>query len=213
MGNTQFLTAKLAFSSYQERSYSFSNRPPIKSSTIVLDWDDTLMSTTYLLGKNKILNEDDIKEYKLLGEEVKKLLSLCKSTGTIIILTNSTKAWVFSTAKKYLFIEDSVFDDVLIFSTRERFCDRFPMTLWKSKAYVEIEHQINQSKSIICIGDSENDIEEGKKLKKKFPSLNVATVKFINKPSHPSELISEIKVVIKHFDTLLNSNYNMYIEQ
>ena len=46
MGTTQFLTAKLAFSSYQERSYSFSNRPPIKSSTIVLDWDDTLMSTT-----------------------------------------------------------------------------------------------------------------------------------------------------------------------
>ena len=188
-------------------------RPKTFNSLIILDWDDTLMSTTYLLGKNKILNEDDIKEYKLLGEEVKKLLSLCKSTGTIIILTNSTKAWVFSTAKKYLFIEDSVFDDVLIFSTRERFCDRFPMTLWKSKAYVEIEHQINQSKSIICIGDSENDIEEGKKLKKKFPSLNVATVKFINKPSHPSELISEIKVVIKHFDTLLNSNYNMYIEQ
>lgn len=87
------------------------------------------------------------------------------------------------------------------------------MTLWKSKAYVEIEHQIKQSKRIICIGDSENDIEEGKKLKKKFPSINVATVKFINKPSHPSELINEIKIVIKHFDTLLNSNYNMFIEK
>ena len=213
MGSTQFLTAKLAFSSYQERSYSFSNRTPNKASTIILDWDDTLMSTTYLLGKNKILNEEDIKVYKLLGEEVKKFITLCKSISKIIILTNSTRAWVFSTAKKYLFIEDSIFDDILIFSTRERFCNRFPMTLWKSKAYVEIEHQIKQSKSIICIGDSENDIEEGKKLKKKFPSLNVATVKFINKPSHPSELISEIKIVIKHFDTLLNSNYNMFIVQ
>ena len=87
------------------------------------------------------------------------------------------------------------------------------MMLWKNKAYLEIEHQIKQSKSIICIGDSENDIEEGKTLKKKFPSLNVATVKFINKPSDSSDLISEIHVVIKNFDTLLNSNYNMYIEQ
>ena len=78
MGSTQFLTAKLAFSSYQERSYSFSNRIPNKESTIILDWDDTLMSTTYLLGKNKILNEEDIKVYKLLGEEVKKFITLCK---------------------------------------------------------------------------------------------------------------------------------------
>ena len=36
------------------------------------------MSTTYLLGKNKILNEEDIKVYKLLGEEVKKFITLCK---------------------------------------------------------------------------------------------------------------------------------------
>ena len=71
MGYNQFLTAKLAFSSHQESSYSFSNRIPNKASTIILDWDDTLMSTTYLLGKNKILNEEDIKVYKLLGEEVK----------------------------------------------------------------------------------------------------------------------------------------------
>ena len=87
------------------------------------------------------------------------------------------------------------------------------MHLWKSKAYCEIDQQIKKSKSVLCIGDNVNDVEEGKKLKKKFPSLSVATVKFMSNPQNPADLINEIDQVINSIDKLICSNYNMYFEQ
>ena len=214
MGTSQFLTAKIAFGSMESpKNQVYSNRQVKEPNTFILDWDDTLMCTSFLLGKNKKLNGIEKEEVKKLGVKVKELLSLCKKLGHVLVITNSTKAWVFSTAEKYLNIPNEFFRDIYVFSTREKFSNRYPMHLWKSKAYCEIDQQIQKSKSVLCIGDNVNDVEEGKKLKKKFPSLSVATVKFMSNPQNPADLINEIDQVINNIDKLICSNYNMYFEQ
>lgn len=214
MGTSQFLSPKLAFSSMEpQKTHIYSNRQVKESNIIILDWDDTLMCTSFLLAKNKNFNEAEKEEVKKLGVKVKELLSLCKTFGHVLVITNSTRAWVFSTAEKYLKIEGEFFRDIYVFSTREKFAGRYPIHLWKSKAYCEIDQQIKKSKSVLCIGDNVNDVEEGKKLKKKFPSLSVATVKFMSTPQSPATIINEIDQLINNVDKLICSNYNMYFEK
>ena len=77
------------------------------------------MSTTYLLSKNKILNEEDKKQFQLLGEEVKELIALCKSISQIIILTNSTRTCVLSSSEKYLLINADFFKYNYILNQRK----------------------------------------------------------------------------------------------
>ena len=54
MGTSQFLTAKIAFGSMESpKNQVYSNRQVKEPNTFILDWDDTLMCTSFLLGKNK----------------------------------------------------------------------------------------------------------------------------------------------------------------
>ena len=116
------------------------------------------------------------------------------------------------TAENYLGISLLIFKDVFLYSTRERFKDQIPIELWKREAYKEIESKIKRCKCVICIGDSMNDIEEGKKIKQSFPEIKVATVKFMEKPNDPHDMINEIDSVMKNFQNLFNTDYNMYFE-
>ena len=213
MGSSQFLTAKLAFASDDDYSYSnvYSNRNQSKN-MVILDWDDTLMCTSFLLSRNKHLSSEEESLVFQLGKKVERFLSFLKSIGQVIIITNSTRAWVKKTAENYLGISLLIFKDVFLYSTRERFKDQIPIELWKREAYKEIESKIKRCKCVICIGDSMNDIEEAKKIKQSFPEIKVATVKFMEKPNDPHDMINEIDSVMKNFQNLFNTDYNMYFE-
>ena len=147
MGSSQFLTAKLAFASDDDYSYSnvYSNRNQSKN-MVILDWDDTLMCTSFLLSRNKHLSSDEESLVFQLGKKVERFLSFLKSIGQVIIITNSTRAWVKKTAENYLGISLLILKDVFLYSTRERFKDQIPIELWKREAYKEIESKIKKFK-------------------------------------------------------------------
>jgi hypothetical protein len=214
---TNFITAKIAFDEPSSKIKSFSQSNNISKKTnnniIILDWDDTLFSTSYFLLKNKKLTIEEQQLFFKLGECVSKFINLSKSFGKIFIITNSTKKWLFKTAYNYLKINENLLDEVNVISARENFNEEIvPKHMWKSLIFKQLYKYFELSDSIVCISDSINDINEGKKLKTIFKNNNISTIKFINKPS-PIQNIKEINLIIENLGKIINSNYNMILEE
>jgi hypothetical protein len=214
---TNFITAKIAFDEPSSKIKSFSQSNNISKKTnnniIILDWDDTLFSTSYFLLKNKKLTIEEQQLFFKLGECVSKFINLSKSFGKIFIITNSTKKWLYKTAYNYLKINENLLDEVNVISARENFNEEIvPKHMWKSLIFKQLYKYFELSDSIVCISDSINDINEGKKLKTIFKNNNISTIKFINKPS-PIQNIKEINLIIENLGKIINSNYNMILEE
>jgi hypothetical protein len=214
---TNFITAKIAFDEPSSKIKSFSQSNNISKKTnnniIILDWDDTLFSTSYFLLKNKKLTIEEQQLFFKLGECVSKFINLSKSFGKVFIITNSTKKWLYKTAYNYLKINENLLDEVNVISARENFNEEIvPKHMWKSLIFKQLYKYFEFSDSIVCISDSINDINEGKKLKTIFKNNNISTIKFINKPS-PIQNIKEINLIIENLGNIINSNYNMILEE
>jgi hypothetical protein len=214
---TNFITAKIAFDEPSSKIKSFSQSNNISKKTnnniIILDWDDTLFSTSYFLLKNKKLTIEEQQLFFKLGECVSKFINLSKSFGKVFIITNSTKKWLYKTAYNYLKINENLLDEVNVISARENFNEEIvPKHMWKSLIFKQLYKYFELSDSIVCISDSINDINEGKKLKTIFKNNNISTIKFINKPS-PIQNIKEINLIIENLGKIINSNYNMILEE
>jgi len=214
---TNFITAKIAFDEPSSKIKSFSqsnnNSKKTNNNIIILDWDDTLFSTSYFLLKNKKLTIEEQQLFFKLGECVSKFINLSKSFGKIFIITNSTKKWLYKTAYNYLKINENLLDEVNVISARENFNEEIvPKHMWKSLIFKQLYKYFELSDSIVCISDSINDINEGKKLKTIFKDNNISTIKFINKPS-PIQNIKEINLIIENLGKIINSNYNMILEE
>ena len=120
---------------------------------------------------------------------------------------------MFKTAYNYLKINENILDDVNVISARENFNEEIvPKQMWKSLIFKQLYKFFEFSDSIVCISDSINDINEGKKLKTIFKNINISTIKFINKPS-PIQNIKEINLIIENLGKIINSNYNMILEE
>ena len=214
---SNFMIAKVAFSqdSLNEKTLNDSNHNSKKNNNkiFILDWDDTLFSTSFFINKNKILTVEEQNSFEKLGESVTKFINLSKSFGTVFIITNSTKKWLYKTAFNYLKLKENLFDGVYIISAREKFNDKIvPKFMWKGLIFKQLNKFFEFCDSIVCISDSINDINEGKKIKTIFKNINLSTIKFIDKPS-PSQNKKEIDLIIENFHNILNSNYNMIFEQ
>jgi len=141
---------------------------------IILDWDDTLFPTSWLISNNidiKI-NPDDIpenikNEFSELEKIILNFINHVKNLGKFFIITNSEEGWVISSCK---FMSNllHVLSDVHIISARTMYSDEFPNNpeIWKHKVFSNIinsyilKNNINNSLlDIISIGDSYNDRE------------------------------------------------------
>jgi hypothetical protein len=69
----------------------------------IFDWDDTLLFTTYLKGKqNTELTLETKKQLFELDNIVCKILDFALQKGTVFIITNAFTAWVDFSSKMYL---------------------------------------------------------------------------------------------------------------
>jgi len=141
---------------------------------IILDWDDTLFPTSWLLSNNiniKINPEDIPENIKNEFSELEKIIfnfiDLVKDLGNLFIITNSEEGWVHFSCK---FMPNllHILSDVHIISARNMYYDDFPKNpeIWKHKVFSNIintyiiKNNINNSLlDVISIGDSYNDRE------------------------------------------------------
>ncbi len=141
---------------------------------IILDWDDTLFPTSWLVSNNiniKI-NPEDIpenikKEFFDLEKIIFNFIDHVKNLGNLFIITNSEEGWVHFSCK-FMPNISRILSDVHIISARTMYYDDYPNNpeIWKQKVFSNIintyilKNNINNSLlDIISIGDSYNDRE------------------------------------------------------
>jgi hypothetical protein len=187
---------------------------------IIFDWDDTLMCTSYL-STNGLLNEEGMKVLEAdqdrllrLEKTVYSVLSLAISNGQTYIVTNAGPGWVeYSIAKLFPSLE-GILKDIKILSARGLYEHKYPNNpvQWKVQTFLDIHKAYAKdiNANIVCIGDSENEIEAGNILSKKFGKAFLKTIKFKESP-RIEELIKQNRLVFEQFEGILGSLKNLAI--
>lgn len=171
---------------------------------IILDWDDTLFPTSWVL-KNKINVSDKMQQnnYMQTFVDLDNILYafLAKSIvfGTVIIVTNAAKKWVYMSAvllpKTLRLLNEH---KIIVISARDLNQQKYPkmMAIWKSivfKKLVDDYFVDNTPQNIISIGDAEYE-------------LNATIDLFDNKAYVKHKLLKTVKL-------LKEPNYDIIIDQ
>lgn len=223
MGN--FMTAKVAFDDlnfYSKVSKTtFHPHSSPGNTLIILDWDDTLMCTTFISLKKDTLSNKEMSLIFFLGERVSHFLMECKKFGKVIILTNSAKTWVNSTSEKMLKIPKDVSENIEIISARDKYVKESKSKKeWKKLAMEELIDEykkankglIHLSLNLLCISDSSEDIKLFKNIKEKFNEwIFLSTVKLKEKPS-PLVMINQIQFMTKNLNKVIGKNGNYFLD-
>ena len=183
-----------------------------KETLFIIDWDDTLMCTSFITLKTQPLSEEERNLILNLGNLVSLFLSHCQEYGKVIILTNSSENWVKTTSIENLGISDFIDKNIKVISTRDNYLKKgIDKNYWKEMAMDEIFNKYgNKIENLICASDSEKDINIFKKFMQKNKGINISTIKFKRKPN-PLILIKEIKYLVNNISNIIGTNKNYYL--
>jgi len=163
-----------------------------ESTVIFVDWDDTLLCSSYLSGAGYRLDSEleasspIDRELKELEASVIGLLRLAMSFGEVHVVTNAETGWVQLSAKKFLPGVMPVLEQVKVISARSTYETMFPEApvKWKFCAFQERLYSDTKSpKNVISFGDSHVEREAVRAVTRGLPSTKTKSVKFAEKPS------------------------------
>jgi len=165
-----------------------------QSTLIILDWDDTLFPTSWVV-KNNINLADAQNRWKYvplfseLDSTLYSLLQKLRKYGKVIIITNAMPGWI-SDSVSVLPKTSQVIGSVKVLSARQLFQSEFnDMMEWKKQTFKRaISKEISDNKvlNIISIGDAEYeyraliDLYNWNKKNKKI----LKSIKLIHNPTH-----------------------------
>lgn len=183
---------------------------------IILDWDDTLLCTSYL-GRYGLVNlpEEILEPVKMLDEKVAALLETVTSYGKTFIITNAQQGWVASTGSHFLPKSYAIIQEkIKTVSARSEYEDEYPEDRyrWKVEAFLDLKRQFSDdiAVNIVCVGDSRVEIDAARCLGEQFDHALVKTVKFKNCPS-AQDLVKQISLLQERFEQIITSRTNLTI--
>lgn len=183
---------------------------------IILDWDDTLMCTTFISLKKDSLSQREMTLVEYLGQKVTSFLIECKKCGKVIILTNGSMVWVKSCSEKFLKINPEIFEDIFIISARDKYSktEKYK-NLWKRLALEDLFQKRKDNTGVLnflCVSDTREDIDIFKSVKREYHEwMNLSTVKLQMKPS-PLVMIREIEFMSRNLEKVIGKNHNFYLD-
>ncbi|CAI2371739.1 unnamed protein product [Moneuplotes crassus] len=196
------------------------SKPKSHQSIIILDWDDTLLCTSYLTPKDSnifslgLLEDTKINLEKLEGK-VYKILDTCINKAQVYIITNAKQGWVEFSCKTYIPKVEPLLDKVTIISARSRYEKKFPQGVneWKMHAFLDTKAKLEKGAvtNIICIGDSQTEIEAGHKLYDEFPFARIKTIKLKPNPTL-KDLNKELKALLLKLPLIIDKGINLSIK-
>lgn len=164
-----------------------------ESTVIFVDWDDTLLCSSYLSGAGYRLDSElesssaIDRELKDLESSVIGLLRLAMSFGDVHVVTNAETGWVQLSAKKFLPGVVPVLEQVSVISARSTYETMFPdaPVKWKFCAFQErLFADTKSPKNVISFGDSHVEREAVRAVTRGLPpTTKTKSVKFAEKPS------------------------------
>jgi hypothetical protein len=178
-----------------------------ETTVIFVDWDDTLLCSSFLSGAGYRL--DSVmegtstldKELKDLEASVISLLRLAMSFGDVHVVTNAETGWVQLSAKKFLPGVVPLLDRIKVLSARSTYESMFPDSpiKWKFCAFQERLNTDSKSpKNVISFGDSHVEREAIRAVTRGLPNTKTKSVKFAEKPSM-EQLRRQLELVVNCF--------------
>jgi len=178
-----------------------------ETTVIFVDWDDTLLCSSFLSGAGYRL--DSVmegtstldKELKDLETSVISLLRLAMSFGDVHVVTNAETGWVQLSAKKFLPGVVPLLDRIKVLSARSTYESMFPDSpiKWKYCAFQERLNADSKSpKNVISFGDSHVEREAIRAVTRGLSNTKTKSVKFAEKPSM-EQLRRQLELVVNCF--------------
>lgn len=191
---------------------------------IILDWDDTLFPTSWVL-KNKLdLNDKQIQNkyivfFSRLDNLLYKLFMNFMKYGDIFIVTNAMVKWVSISCSILPNTKRLITNNIGIISARDTFQDKYPdkIDMWKKLIFKELTFDYFKNKKkthriihhVISIGDAPYEFEalvdlydhvSGKKILK--------SIRFLQSPTYES-LIDQLEVLHNCVDKVCKTKKHM----
>ena len=186
--------------------------------TFIYDWDDTLICTSYfkkndIFTDNFLLTTSDKKHLNNLEKKVYNLLKLSIENGTTYIITNSADGWIEWSVEKFYPSIYPLLNKIIIKSARSLYEKKYPGNLkkWKIQTFLDLEQELNTGfNNIICLGDSEQEIDACYLLATRLENCIHKTVKLRSDPK-PEDLNKQLNIILDRFMYILNSKKNLTI--
>jgi hypothetical protein len=142
---------------------------------ILLDWDDTIMPTTYLQRRGIDLTTTEVPEdvtstLSAYGEIAANTLRALLLHGTVVIVTNAEWGWVELTAARFLPAVEPLLRDLECISARSTFEPKGFVTPaeWKEEAFAYVAQcyfgSDTHQRVVVSIGDSKHEKEAVQRL-------------------------------------------------
>lgn len=186
---------------------------------IIIDWDDTLFPTSWVIKNNIDLTSSTVRNkyivfFSKLDLLLYKLFLKILKHGTMFIVTNATLKWIIISSNILPSTQQLIRKKIPIISSRDSYQNVYPENkiLWKKFSFEELadNYKNNNIQNILSIGDAEYEFlalvnlyvyKNNKKILK--------SIKFLSSPSYET-LIDQIEVLNnvitdvikqkKHFD-------------
>jgi len=175
-------------------------------SLIILDWDDTLFPTSWIVKNNinidnkQMQNKYIIYFFKLDFLVSQLLLNLSKY-GQAVIITNASTKWILLSSTILPTTQKVLKNNVLIISARDAYQHKYPgdMSIWKKKAFEDVVNNYYENhklQNIVSGGDAEYEFlaltdlyNENSVVKNRL----LKTIRFMKDPSF-DDLIDQLEV-------------------
>lgn len=183
---------------------------------ILLDWDDTLLCTSYL-GRYGLVHlpEKILEDLKVLDNRVSLLLETATSFGKTYIITNAEEGWVAYTGMMFLPKSYKIIQEKIeVISARNKYQEKYPEDTyrWKVESFLDLKKMFDSSlvANIFCVGDSRVEMEAARCLGESLNHAIVKTVKFKTTPG-VQDLIKQIDLLNDRFEYIITSRTSLTI--
>lgn len=182
---------------------------------IIFDWDDTLMSSSWLAQNGLRLDEPAVvppaamKQLAMLEASVIPLLRRAKTHGHVCIITNAETGWVEMSAKRFMPGVLPHLEDVHVLSARSTYEPRFPDSPsdWKLHAFFQKicdaygAFPADIRKNVLSFGDSIHERHAIHKVMTRVTNANTKSIKFVERPTL-EQLKRQVDLISSCFDDI-----------
>jgi hypothetical protein len=180
----------------------------------ILDWDDTLFPTSWVLKNNIDLTKDDEQHkymifFAKLDLLLYKILTELLKNGKVAIVTHAMTKWVLTSSKILPNTQAIIMKDIKIISARELFQKKQPdkLSIWKSMIFHNLV-DYNKVQHIISVGDADYEFRALVDLYDPAHKRLLKSVRFMSSPSYDS-LIDQLEVFNKNIKQIVNHKNHM----
>lgn len=191
---------------------------------IILDWDDTILPSSWVAGEGLRLDEPHVLPARVtaklqpIEDKATKLIQRACELGTVIVITNAETGWVELSAKRFLPAVVPLLGGVKVVSARSEFEASYPSSpqQWKMAAF---GREIRQALAHPDVGDAQctvaslgDSVHEREALHSACRALKspvvTKSVKFIEHPGL-EQLEREMECVTRAFEDIVSPPGNV----